>query len=393
LRLSRFRPAGLRDGSRFFPELESLRGIAIVLVVLYHAEGILRLETTGHVAGSVNPLNAYVFAGHTGVTLFFVLSAFLLSQPFWRQLEGGRRVSVRDFGRRRALRILPLYTLAVVIATVASATSWQDLSKGVPALLFDPRFNGLSLFPYSVVWWSLRTEVQFYLLLPLMPLALGTASGRRIALTLLVSWLIIYAALALHWIDIPRYADYRIPMQSVLGRAPAFLFGIGAAWVYRIHGSRIKLAAARSRWLTAAGADVLLWVLLLLLGSILAKVAEMGVFKAELRYHYWHVAEAMIWSLLVLILLLLPLRSKRLFSNPVLDGLGVISYSVYLLHFPILFFCIYPLRLAYPNLFSTWSFISVVSTAALLLAIVFLSGLSYRFIEQPFLSLKRRPAA
>ena len=57
MRLSRFRPAGLRDGSRFFPELESLRGIAIVLVVLYHAEGILRLETTGHVAGSVNPLN------------------------------------------------------------------------------------------------------------------------------------------------------------------------------------------------------------------------------------------------------------------------------------------------------------------------------------------------
>ncbi len=192
---------------------------------------------------------------------------------------------------------------------------------------------------------------------------------------------------------IPRYADYRIPMQSVLGRAPAFLFGIGAAWVYRIHGSRIKLAAARSRWLTAAGADVLLWVLLLLLGSILAKVAEMGVFKAELRYHYWHVAEAHD---------LVALGSDTVAAavaqqTAVFQSRPRRTRCYFLLRlsasFPILFFCLYPLRLAYPNLFSSWSFTSVVSTAALLLAIVLLSSVSYRFIEQPFLSLKRRPAA
>jgi peptidoglycan/LPS O-acetylase OafA/YrhL len=91
----------------FLPELESVRGIAILLVFAFHVDGFVRFPFS--VAPSVPLSLAFVHAGFTGVDLFFVLSAFLLSLPFLAEGAGGRRVVVREYALRRALRILPLY--------------------------------------------------------------------------------------------------------------------------------------------------------------------------------------------------------------------------------------------------------------------------------------------
>ena len=104
-------PAGIQPGA-YMPELESLRGLAILLVVSYHM-GLLEIGTTIDPASIPYPLS-FVRAGHTGVSLFFVLSAFLLSQPFIAEARGGRRVVRRRYCARRVLRILPLYYTAVV---------------------------------------------------------------------------------------------------------------------------------------------------------------------------------------------------------------------------------------------------------------------------------------
>jgi hypothetical protein len=97
----------LREAARApISELESLRGWAITLVFLYHVEGWLALPRPGD---EVSPLWAFIRAGHTGVSLFFVLSGFLLSRPFLVEGLGGPRVDVRSYYRRRALRILPIY--------------------------------------------------------------------------------------------------------------------------------------------------------------------------------------------------------------------------------------------------------------------------------------------
>ena len=87
-------PAGIRDARSYSPELESLRGVACLLVFLFHASG-----TVDSGAQGVGPLRAFVYAGHTGVTLFFVLSAFLLSRPFLAQARGGPRVRWGASGR------------------------------------------------------------------------------------------------------------------------------------------------------------------------------------------------------------------------------------------------------------------------------------------------------
>ncbi|HJQ82443.1 MAG TPA: acyltransferase family protein, partial [Candidatus Binatia bacterium] len=159
-------PPGVRGASGYLPELESLRGIAIALVYFFHLSGaVFDLPPRKSVTF---PLG-YLYAGHSGVSLFFILSAFLLSQPFLREARGGRRVDRRRYFARRALRILPLYYCAVAVAAVATASRPADVLRGVPYLLFLNSFQGLavSLQPYSNVWWSLATEIQFYMVLPL----------------------------------------------------------------------------------------------------------------------------------------------------------------------------------------------------------------------------------
>ena len=125
---------------------------------------------------------AYLRAGHTAVTLFFVLSAFLLALPFLAETDGRRRTSVSDYLQRRALRILPLYWTAVCLGTVLSARTAADLLRGVPYLLFLNALHGwfTPLEPYSTVWWSLVTKVEFYLVLPVLGIARRSPTGRRL---------------------------------------------------------------------------------------------------------------------------------------------------------------------------------------------------------------------
>src|SRR5262249_19685971 len=259
-------PAGIRRGSTYFPELESLRGLAILLVFVFHADGVLLAPFRSHV-GAQSPLPlAFVWAGHSGVTLFFVLSAFLLSLPFFDEANGGPPVSRRHFYERRALRILPLYVAVVVVGTILTSRALTDLWRGLPYLAFLESKPNLPtpMPPFSDVWWSLATEVQFYALLPLVALAFGRS--RRITLALVAAYAVAYAALAL---GVVVHLEPWLRSQSVVGRGPLFLFGILAAWLYRRHGEAVRAQLAANRWLAAGGADLLLVIVFLALALLL----------------------------------------------------------------------------------------------------------------------------
>src|SRR5690348_11913534 len=162
------RPVGIAKSRQYFPEAESLRGIACLLVFFHHL--LAGIKNVGGDGGYSPPLWAsIILGGHTGVSLFFILSSFLLTQPFLIEITGGKRVSRREFFSRRVLRILPLYYVAVTVGTDVMATQAHDLLKGIPYLFFLNSFAGWSesLAPYSAVWWSLATEAQFYVALPL----------------------------------------------------------------------------------------------------------------------------------------------------------------------------------------------------------------------------------
>lgn len=383
-------PAGIRDASHYAPQLESLRGVAILLVALFHADGmLLSMGQNVTIGVKVSPLAAFVHAGHTGVTLFFVLSAFLLSRPFLAEAAGGRRVSRRSFFARRALRILPLYWTVVIVSTLLRV--WlgdAGLSQGIPYLFFFNSFSGGAepMFPFSDVWWSLATEAQFYLALPLFTLLLLSRWGRWLFLALLVLYAGTYYALVTSGSD---WMHSKLSI-SLFGRGHSFLIGIAAAWIYDRWGAQIRERCSQSRLARWGGADLVLLAVILCQGLLLREVAFLGFFDAEYSWSEWHILESFLWALLTLMLLVAPLRLGFLLSNRLLGTVGLLSYSMYLVHFPIIFYVLYRLGARNPEAYGGWtltSFGAVMLCIGLSLA---LSALTYLAIERPVLKRKAR---
>jgi peptidoglycan/LPS O-acetylase OafA/YrhL len=150
----------------FRRDVEGLRAVAILLVVLYHV-----------------PVPA-VSGGFVGVDVFFVISGFLITGQLMRELRARRRISFVAFYARRARRILPAATLTVMVTAVASAllldplAAKRALNDGLSAVYFGANFHfaaqgadyfnvGLSPSPVEH-YWSLSVEEQFYIVWPLL---------------------------------------------------------------------------------------------------------------------------------------------------------------------------------------------------------------------------------
>jgi len=381
---------GVRRSATYFPEVESLRGIAILLVFLHHADASI----SGLDAGKsiVSPLRAFALEGRTGVDLFFVLSGFLLSLPFLAEAAGGKRVVRRDYYARRTLRILPLYYAAVATASVLSATRLNEVFRGVPYLFF---LNGVDmaapLSPYSAVWWSLATEVEFYLILPLLPFLLRSRLGRWIGGAILCLYaLSLWTFLTGAWHASTITGQITLA-HSLFGRAPLFLFGGAAAWIYLHHGERLRKALSRPTWMRLGGADMALLGIWTALGLTLQWLASQGYWHVEAHVaHLWHVPEGAFWTAILLLLLLGPVRTKPVFSNRILSTVGILSYSIYMIHVPLLMVFSRWLRQQEPALSVGWSAPVVGMVALVLLVCLALAAVTYRFIERPFLTRKAR---
>jgi peptidoglycan/LPS O-acetylase OafA/YrhL len=301
--------------------------------------------------------------------LFFVLSGFLLVQPFTQALKAGERVSIGSFYGARLLRILPLYYSAVLLAWLISSNG----ASALKALLFIP--VGFDIFPFSVPWWSLCTEVQFYLLLPWVMLCLQFKIGRYLIMAAALVWF------SLHCYFLLRPQGLSSMLQSSLfGRGLAFLVGGICGWFYLSPGFARLASSPR---ITAFCSLVLLAALLWLLHWY----GGVGQKNAILIMPLYHDLEALLWGGLLLASLSLHGRAMGFFVNSMFSHFGTISYSLYLVHVPIQFYLIYPLRTASGGLElndpRSLAIIGGSFALSWVLAIV-----CYRLIERPFLKLK-----
>ncbi len=378
------RPAGVRTA--YSRELEAVRAIATLLVFARHIAG--RYVGIDLEEGSPGFFYSFALGGQTGVTLFFVLSAFLLAPPFFAK----GRVSTGRFFARRFLRLWPLYAVAIFVATAWNAEVWTDWGAGLAYLVYGQSFSSFvtPLEPFSSVWWSLSTEVQFYLVLSLC----GFIGMHRFGSRILASFLIIYALSYLIFLrtgfGIVDFDSALSLRASLFGRGWSFLLGALAAFLYGRYGTAWRERLARIAWLKNGGGDLLVTLLLVGIGLMLMKVETIGTWPAELKWHAWHIPESALWSTFIIGLLVLPLRSRRMLVNRPLEALGIVSYSFYVWHLPIIV--------------GVGSLVGVSSadpeaaapgTLAFAIALAFaasfaLSSLTYRFIERPFLLRKER---
>jgi peptidoglycan/LPS O-acetylase OafA/YrhL len=160
--MSIFRP--VLQGSGRYPGLDTLRALAIVLVIMQHMPGALFPEWFLHVK----------YSGWIGVDLFFVLSGYLIGSQLLRPYAQGMRPQVGKFYARRALRVLPAYLVVVVLYFVLPI--FREHPQIVPLWRFltftqNFGFNVFATRAFSHAW-SLCVEEHFYLALPLVVLLL-----------------------------------------------------------------------------------------------------------------------------------------------------------------------------------------------------------------------------
>lgn len=158
--------------SNRIPSLDGLRAVAVLLVVLAH------LVLQGYIPLSDQATRA-VETGRLGVTLFFVLSGFLITTLLLKELESTGSIDLGRFCWRRAWRILPAYMTYVLVLGILNAVNVVPLYDNElwRMLTLTSNLGNTLDCHYSVHTWSTSTQEQFYLLWPLVILLLGRRKG------------------------------------------------------------------------------------------------------------------------------------------------------------------------------------------------------------------------
>ncbi|MCA1402810.1 acyltransferase [Bradyrhizobium sp. BRP56] len=327
---------------KYRADIDGLRAIAVLSVLAFH-------------------YNAALAGGFTGVDVFFVISGFLITQQLAGEIANGT-FSVLNFYDRRIRRIVP--ALAVVLLTVlllgkflllpgdykSMAASAAYAAFGASNFFFQSNtsyFDQTSDLMPLLHTWSLGVEEQFYLAWPLL-LALLAAGRKQIDLAAIVaSAVVIGFGASLLWLD----ADPKGAFYMVLPRA--WELGLGALLVFLPPLSRRLGAAAIAAGLASIGAGFVF--------------VSASAFPGTAALYPCVGAALVIW----------PRRDEPRFSHWLgkLRPIGLISYSLYLWHWPVWVLFRHYINNAEP------SRLEAVVLAAVSIA---LAVLSFRFVEKPF---------
>lgn len=376
-------------GNPRFPLLDAVRALAVLSVLLYHTGGASHFDVD-------NPLGIYAARGDVGVAVFFLLSGFLLYRPFVAaRVQGRPPIRVRDYARRRALRILPAWWAALIVLEITIGLPHWD-QYWWRFFTFTQNLWGDSVIAGIGAGWSLCVEVSFYLALPLLAAALARLTRRRSAAGAVRVELAALAAIALASValravvvatDIPGIVNSTLPAFLDWFCAGMALAVVSVAWEGREHASSVLSLVDRRPWLPWALAAVAFWVVATRLGL------GPGLLPRWTTASY--VGQHELYALVAVLVLApavfgTPGRGwpRRLLASRALASLGLVSYGVFLYHAPI------SAQLAPHRLSASWlpgSRYASLSLATLAAAAAVATA-SYLLLERPLLRLKDVPS-
>lgn len=343
---------------RYRPEIDGLRTVAVLSVIIYHAE----FELAGH---------SVLSGGFFGVDIFFVISGFLITSLIMSELNNTDQLSILNFYERRARRLLPALLL-VMLASIAAA--WHillpsqliDFSNSlIASLLFVSNFYwDMSLQEYGAEssllkpflhTWSLAVEEQYYLIFPLIMLGIHRWQRKRLAIFLCAGMLIslVFAV----WFTTVNFHSSFYMLPSRFWELLAG--GVLATMMYRHPAS--EYAALKNHVLPAVG------LLLLLLSFVFVR------YDAYLNHPGLVTIVPVLGTVLIMGFAHKEDLVTRILASRLFVAIGLISYSLYLWHFPIFAFA--------RNVSASLS----ISEKLLWIGVTFLlSILSYFLVEKPF---------
>ncbi len=361
--------------------LTGVRALAALWVFFYHAwlaSGSPQVVIALGVA-NVNLAPWFAF-GWVGLDIFFILSGFLLTRQEWIRLEGKGGVGAingrgpflafcRTFLRKRILRVYPAYYGCLTLLMLLATTHLYLRLPGRLELLLHLGMMHNMIEAYIAtlngVFWTLPFEWQFYLFFPLLFLLLVRAGPWMLAI---VGLGLVYAAKAHVIVTYDGFMQTQLPI-----RLDAFVLGMCAGH----YAARTPLGRRPAQCAFYAG--------MLVLFALPLVFADLPTGN-----HYYSLKGFLrpLWIQLGVILMLLGMTGEQhpgvaLFGNRLAVGLGVISYSIYLLHVPVMEMFILHRGALGPLARLPYGLPLLLSCALPLILLA--SYISYKLVEQPFL--------
>lgn len=348
---------------RYITGLDGIRAIAVIMVLAYH----LKL--------------ALFKSGFLGVTVFFVLSGYLITGILISEVEEEGTIDLKNFWLRRIRRLVPaVMSMAVVIIFVSAVVNRIIFTKGCKDFLASVLgfnnwwqiFNKVSYFEAAGVpspfthCWSLAIETQFYLIYPLILLGIyklvksrGEGRAKRGLLFAGVTLLLALISVILMIVVFDPQQDASRVYYGTDTRAFSLLFGalLAILWEYRMVPRRLSASVN------------------MVLGSVSFAVLLVMTIAINGSSNFWYRGGQFFGTILTVLMVYAVSGRKtwlsRFLSNPVLKWIGDRSYSIYLWHYPIIL-------LISKGIKASWW----ITLIEIVLSVV-LAELSYRFIETP----------
>lgn len=310
----------ITSNSSFIPEIDGLRFVAIITVIFLHTNtNFKRVYADSIPDWYLNSWIDTIFkTSGIGVDIFFTISGFILGLPFARHyLLGERKVNIKNYFIRRLTRLEPPYLLSLMVLFVVYVLffgeNWFSLFDNLVASIFYIHFFIYGEWnPVNPVTWSLETEVQFYILAPLISSLLFVKN------TNLRRWLIPVTIVLLDF-TVPYMKDglmhYHL-QKSIIVYLHSFLVGFAFVDLYLSGLEKIKKAY--------------LWDVL----GVLALVVIYNFHPDTVQY------ERLYFDAAVFTLFISVFRGRvfnYIFTREFIVVVGGMCYTIYLLHYPVLF--------------------------------------------------------
>ena len=371
--------------SHYIRGLDGLRAFAALAVFIVHFQQFTNVEL------SLGPIDftRWMINGNTGVALFFALSGFLLSIPFWEGLERQETPNTLTYLKHRAVRIVPLYYLCFLGLLMIKGFSGPEVSFNniISHLFFLHNLKDSQVMSFNPPFWTLAVEMQFYLFLPLIFIALRQLKyhiGQITLIVFIVAWFLGYKLL-LEWMS-PNFnwpltfsLVWPFGVNAASATSPAITYSLASHLPHFLLGTLFASQFIKKK----LHVDKLFYdVLILLIVSstfiILATPLD-EFFQLEFgRYNFPYI------PLLLSALIFLVPSSKvtsKLLEYKFLKWLGVISYGIYIFHYPLQKALKIVLEKFGVGVSEQWLLFGLLSLGATIL----LASFSYRFIEQPII--------
>ncbi|MFY9234144.1 MAG: acyltransferase [Fimbriimonadaceae bacterium] len=354
--------------------IDGMRGVAALYVVVSHLCNMVdpnaRLGKPTNSPEWLQTLMSPFWYGHLAVASFIVISGFCLQMSLFERGNG----SIKDFlgfFSRRARRILPAYYAALGVSILVALTITQsqsfdarfaqylpvDQATVVSHLLLIHNLDPGMMYKINGALWSIAIEVQLYILFPILCIGLVRV-GRLIWLGILS----LAVALILPSVPIKLYLWY-IP-----------LFVLGMALAHMAYRPAPKLGT-KPAWFVAIGLASLISTYFVLDADWFTPIADAFIGIATACFLYVGLVAPWSWT-------------TRLFSLRFLAGVGIFSYSLYVMHHPIqqMMWVVRPAWADGPA--NELMYMILIALPFML----FFSYLFYRAFERPFMTVRRRRA-